>query len=35
MSVEKVGRKGGEVVWRVRWRDHTRAEPLEGLGAEG
>ena len=24
MSVEKVTRAGGEVVWRVRWRQHGR-----------
>jgi hypothetical protein len=24
MSVEKVARAGGEVVWRVRWRQHGR-----------
>jgi hypothetical protein len=24
MSVEKVPRSGGEVVWRVRWRQHGR-----------
>lgn len=24
MSVEKVTRTGGEVVWRVRWRQHGR-----------
>ena len=32
MSVEKVSRKGGEVVWRVRWRDHRGQNRSKVLG---